>query len=82
VFIGLPFFLTKFCWLKINLINQPPTCQGLCRFDKDCPRPSQRYRDIDGGAAAGALPQFLFGDGPISKTSLPPLAMSAWLNHG
>jgi hypothetical protein len=43
---------------------------------------SAGYRDIDGGAAAGALPHFLFGEGPISKTNLPPPAMSAWLNQG
>jgi hypothetical protein len=40
------------------------------------------HRDIEGGAAAGALPHFSFGVDPISKTNLPPLAMSEWLNQG
>lgn len=39
-------------------------------------------RDIDGGAAWGALPHFVFGAGPMVNTSFPPPAMSAWLNHG
>src|SRR3546814_2484549 len=37
---------------------------------------------IDGGAASGADPHFLFGCGPIVKTKVAPCLMSSWLNHG
>ena len=35
----------------------------------------------DGGAAAGAEAQLLFGSGPILRTSSPPPTISAWLIH-
>src|SRR3546814_16442402 len=37
---------------------------------------------IDGGAASGADPHFLFGCGPIVKTKVAPCLMWSWLNHG
>jgi hypothetical protein len=38
----------------------------------------ENYLVIDGGAASGALPQFLFGSGPICRTSLPPSTSWRW----
>ena len=37
---------------------------------------------MDGAAASGALPHAVFGRGPSSKTSVPPLARSLCSNHG
>jgi hypothetical protein len=38
--------------------------------------------DMEGGADSGALPQFLFGVGPITNSRVPPLAIAACSNHG
>ena len=38
--------------------------------------------DIDGGASSGVLPHCSFGLSPISRTSVPPPAISACVNHG
>ena len=43
---------------------------------------AQTAHYIEGGAASGALPQSGFGLGPIFNSSLPPLAISEWVNHG
>jgi hypothetical protein len=37
---------------------------------------------IEGGASPGALPQLRFGLSPISRTSVPPPAISPCENHG
>src|ERR1017187_1069397 len=38
-------------------------------------------RDIEGGAASGALPQAGLGRGPMTRTSAPPPARSKCANH-
>src|ERR1700722_14796289 len=51
-----------------------------------CRRVSTAYRSLlsvmEGGASPGALPQLRFGLSPISRTSVPPPAISACENHG
>jgi hypothetical protein len=37
---------------------------------------------MDGGALSAALPQFLFGAGPMFNTSVPPSAIAECENHG
>lgn len=38
--------------------------------------------DIEGGASSDALPHCRLGLSPILRISVPPFAMSDWLNHG
>ena len=38
--------------------------------------------DMEGGASSGALPHWGLGAGPISRVSVPPLAISLCRNHG
>src|SRR5919205_454532 len=49
-------------------------CQDL--FTRNCRSPRQR------GPVLPAPPQSLFGRGPMTKTSVEPLAMSSWLMKG
>ena len=66
-----------------NPIRRIAKTESKCRFRKQSRSSgSRRAGYIDGGAASGALPQFLLGVGPILSTNVAPFAMSFWLNHG
>src|SRR6185437_2282913 len=63
--------------------SRPRLC-SLSRIAQASPLPASRPND--GGRSSGAAPNFLLGLSPISNTSVPPAARSAWLiqlfDHG